>query len=42
MSELKEKIFFILIIVSFALSIALSFYTLVILPETNVALGSFF
>lgn len=42
MSEQKEKLFFGLIIFACIFSVALSFYTFVILPETNVALGSFF
>lgn len=42
MSEVKEIFFFGLIIVFCILSLLLTFYTFVILPKTNVALGSFF
>lgn len=42
MTEKKERIFFWMIILACIISIGLSFYTFVILPETNVALGSFF
>jgi hypothetical protein len=42
MTATKEKLFFFLIIVFCILSLGLTFYTFVILPKTNIALGSFF
>lgn len=42
MTEQKEKIFFVLIILACILSLMLTFFTFVILPKTNIALGSFF
>jgi len=42
MTEQKEKLFFLLIILACIVSLLLTFFTFVILPETNIALGSFF
>lgn len=42
MSDQKEKLYFALILLSCLASLALTYYTFVILPKDNVALGSFF
>lgn len=42
MTEKKERIFFILIILACVISLMLTFFTFVILPNQNLALGSFF
>lgn len=42
MIEKKEKIYFYIIVVVCLITIALSCYAFLILPKSNVALGSFF
>lgn len=42
MTERKERFFFILILMACMISLLLTFYTFVVLPKTNIALGSFF